>query len=215
MEDSLNWLEKNHLPDLIFMDIQLEDGTCFDIFEAMKIHTPVIFTTAYDQYALKAFKVNSVDYLLKPIDPIELKKAIDKYIQTQFAGNHFQQLESVFNHLVPKKKERFLVKSGQHFKSVPTSSINCFFIEERCNFLNCGDGKSFCVDNSLEKIGEMIDSEQFFRVNRSFIVNYSSITDVIAYSPGSLRVKIKGISDDTSVMVSRERISSFKAWMDR
>jgi DNA-binding LytR/AlgR family response regulator len=124
-------------------------------------------------------------------------------------------LESVFNHLSPKRKERFLVKSGQHFKSIPTASINCFFIEERCNFLNCGEGKSYGVDYSLEKIGEMVDSDHFYRVNRGFIVNFSAITDVIAYSPGSLRIKIKGISDDISVMVSRERISSFKGWMDR
>lgn len=213
--ESLNWLQKNLSPDLIFMDIQLEDGTCFDIFEAMKISIPVIFTTAYDQYALKAFKVNSVDYLLKPVDPGELKMALQKYVTTHFQSNNLLQLEAALKQLPKNRKERFLVKVGDHFKSIPTTDINCFYIEERCTFLNCREGKSYGIDYSLDKVEEMVNPDRFFRVNRNFIVNFSSICDVLSYSSSRLKVKLTGVDNNQLILVSRERVRGFKDWMDR
>ena len=215
VEDSLNWLQSHPSPDLIFMDVQLEDGVCFDIFETIKIKTPVIFTTAYDKYALKAFKVNSVDYLLKPIDPHELKQAIDKFKTLNFRSNGFKQLESVLNGLSIKKKERFLIKTGEHYKSVLTTDIDCFCIKERCTFIHTETGRLYGIDHSLEKIEELVDPGQFFRVNRNYIVNFASISDIISYSSSRLKVKIKGLKDDEPILVSRERVSDFKKWMDR
>ena len=135
VEQAVNWFQENPNPELIFMDIQLEDGLCFDIFENCKIDTPVIFTTAYDEYALKAFKVNSVDYLLKPIDLNELKSAIEKFTNIHQSGTDDSKLQSVIKQLQPQKKERFLIKIGEHYKSIPTSTINCFYINERCTFI--------------------------------------------------------------------------------
>jgi len=130
IESAANWLRSNSFPELIFMDIQLEDGLCFEIFEKIEIKIPVIFTTAYDEYTLKAFKVNSVDYLLKPIKPVELKNALDKYSRfhhrLDFAG-----IEMALKQLQPKQKERFLIKVGEHYKSVEIAAIDCFYVKER------------------------------------------------------------------------------------
>jgi len=215
VEDSLNWLQTNREPDLIIMDVQLEDGICFDIFEARAISVPVIFTTAYDQYALQAFKVNSIDYLLKPIDPDELKKAVEKFKTMYPQTKGFEQLKSVLSHLQAKKKERFLIRIADHYKSVLTTDIDCFFIKERCTFIHTETGRSYGIDYSLEKVEELVDPGKFFRVNRNYIINFVSITDIISYSSSRLKVKIKGLNNDEPILVSRERVSEFKRWMDR
>lgn len=215
VEGALNWLQHNPEPELIFLDVQLEDGTCFDIFESKKITAPVIFTTAYDQYALKAFKLNSIDYLLKPIDRNELKKAVEKFKTLHLQTNGFQHLETVLHQLPIKRKERFLIKIGDHYKSILTSNIDCFFINERCTFIHTENGRTYGIDYSLEKVEELVDPNQFFRVNRNYIVNFTSITDIISYSSSRLKVKIKGLDDTESILVSRERVGDFKRWMDR
>jgi DNA-binding LytR/AlgR family response regulator len=214
VEQSTNWFLQNPKPDLIFMDIQLEDGVCFEIFENNPIHTPIIFTTAYDEYTLKAFKVNSVDYLLKPIDSYELKKAIDKF-DTHYKQNDYAKFESIINQLQPNTKERFLIKIGAHYKSVQTSIINCFYIKERCNFIHVNEGKNYPIDFSLDKIEQLIDSKSFFRINRNFIINYSAIQDIIAYSSNRLKIILKKWTEKEDIIVSRERVSDFKEWMDR
>lgn len=213
VEQSINWFLKNPKADLIFMDIQLEDGICFEIFENSKIQTPIIFTTAYDEYALKAFKVNSVDYLLKPIDSEELKNAIDKfnvhYIQTDYA-----RFDSIIKQLQPKKKERFLIKIGVHYKPIQTSKINCFYIKEKCNFIHTDTGKNYPVDFSLDKIEQLIDLRMFFRVSRNFIVNLNAIDDIITYSSNRLKIILKNWTEKVDIIISRERVADFKKWME-
>jgi DNA-binding LytR/AlgR family response regulator len=215
VERATNWLFSHPTPDLIIMDIQLEDGVCFEIFENYDIKTPVIFTTAYDEYSLKAFKVNSVDYLLKPIDLEELKNAIEKFKTVHHQKLDFTRIESLINKLQPKTKERFLIKIGEHYRSIPVSRINCFFIKERCNFINVEKGKNYAIDYSLDKVEDIIDSKMFFRVNRNFIVNFLAIKDIIAYSSSRLKIILTNWEENDEILVSRERVAAFKEWMDR
>lgn len=215
VEQATNWLLNNPHPDLIFMDIQLEDGICFEIFENCTIKTPVIFTTAYDEYSLKAFKVNSVDYLLKPLVLVELKNAIDKFKVVHHQKVDFTKIESFINQLQPKTKERFLIKIGEHFRSIQVSRINCFYIKDRCNFINVDKGKNYAIDYSLDKVESMIDSKMFFRVNRNYIINFLSIQDIIAYSTSRLKVILTYRDENDEILVSRERVAEFKEWMDR
>lgn len=215
VEKATNWLLSHTTPDLIFMDIQLEDGVCFEIFENYDIKTPVIFTTAYDEYSLKAFKVNSVDYLLKPIVLEELKNAIEKFKTVHHQKVDFTRIESFLNKLHPKTKERFLIKIGEHYRSIPVSRINCFFIKERCNFINVDKGKNYAIDYSLDKVEDLIDSKIFFRVNRNFIINFMAIQDIIAYSSSRLKILLTNWEENDEILVSRERVTEFKEWMDR
>jgi len=215
VEKSINWFHKHPEPDLIFMDIQLEDGLSFDIFENCRIDIPVIFTTAYNEYALKAFKVNSVDYLLKPIDRNELKNAIDKFTIIHQSRTDYSKLESVIKQLQPQQKERFLVKVGEYYKSVPISTIQCFYINERCTFLFTDSAKSYPLDYSLDKIEQLIDSKSFFRINRDFIVNFYAIRDMIAHSSSRLKIILADWTEKEEIVVSRERVADFKKWIDR
>lgn len=215
VEQSVNWLVGNKSPELIFMDIQLEDGLCFEIFEKVRIEAPVIFTTAYNEYALKAFKVNSIDYLLKPIDPAELRSAIDKFNSIHRAKQHYARYESVIRQFPLRSKERFLIKIGEHYKSVPTTDIACFYILERSVFLLTCSGKSYPVDYSLDKIEQLVDPGLFFRVNRNFIVNYYAVQDMIAYSSSRIKIVLANRIGQEDILVSRERVPGFKQWMDR
>jgi DNA-binding LytR/AlgR family response regulator len=215
VERATNWLLSNPHPELIFMDIQLEDGICFEIFENCVIKTPVIFTTAYDDYSLKAFKVNSVDYLLKPIVLDELKNAIEKFKTVHHQKVDFTKIKSFINQLQPKTKERFLIKVGEHYRSIPVSRINCFFIKERCNFIDVDKGKNYSIDYSLDKVEDLIDSKIFFRVNRNFIINFFAIQDIIIYSSSRLKIMLTNWEENDEILVSRERVAEFKEWMDR
>lgn len=215
VEQTINWLREHDGPDLIFMDIQLEDGLCFDVFESYKIDVPVIFTTAYDEYALKAFKVNSVDYLLKPIEINELRNAICKFNNIHSTKTAYSLLESVIKQLQPPQKERFLVRIGEHYKSIPTSNIYCFYISERCTFLFTDTAKNYALDYSLDQIEQLVDSKLFFRVNRNFIVNFYAIRDMIAYSASRLKILLTDWTEKDEIIVSRERVADFKKWMNR
>lgn len=215
VEQSINWIIKNPAPDLILMDIQLEDGICFEIFERINIKTPVIFTTAYDEYTLKAFKVNSIDYLLKPISFDELKNAMEKFNQLNGYKADFTKLEAALNQLHSKTKERFFIKIGEHYKSVLTANIQCFYIRERCIFILTDSGKSYPVDYSLDRVEQLVDSQIFFRVNRNYIINFSAIRDIIAYSSNRLKIILANGNHEEDILVSRERVSEFKEWMDR
>ena len=215
IEQTINWLAVHPGPELIFMDIQLEDGISFEIFETCKIQTPVIFTTAYDEYALKAFKVNSIDYLLKPIAPDDLKTALDKFNVLHRQQANYSRLESIISQLQPKTKERFLIKIGEHYRSVQTLSIHCFFIMERNTFIQTDTGKTYPIDYSLDRIEQLVDPGQFFRINRNFIVNFSAIQDILIYSSGRLKIILNGWTEKEDILVSRERVTEFKKWMDR
>lgn len=215
IEHAINWLAGNPAPELIFMDIQLEDGICFEIFETYKIQTPVIFTTAYDEYALKAFKVNSVDYLLKPIAPDALQVALKKFNAFHQQQANYSRIESIITQLQLQTKERFLIKVGEHYKSIQTSSISSFFIMGRSTFIRTDTGKSYAIDHSLDKIEQLVDPKLFFRVNRNFIVNFSAIQDILVYSSNRLKIILNAGKEKDDILVSRERVAEFKGWMDR
>ena len=215
IEQTINWLAVHPGPELIFMDIQLEDGISFEIFETCKIQTPVIFTTAYDEYTLKAFKVNSIAYLLKPIAPDDLKAALDKFNVLHRQQANYSRLESIISQLHPKTKERFIIKIGEAYRSVQTLPIHCFFIMERNTFIQTDTGKTYPIDYSLDKIEQLVDPGQFFRINRNFIVNFSAIQDILIYSSGRLKIILNGWTEKEDILVSRERVTEFKEWMDR
>ena len=215
VEQAINWFLRNPAPDLIFMDIQLEDGLCFEIFESCKIEAPMIFTTAYDEYALQAFKVNSVDYLLKPIVPEELKRAIDKFKAIHYPKVGDIAMSTIIRQLQPQTKERFLIKIGEYYKSVQTSAVHCFYIKNRYCSILINTGKSYPVEYSLDKLEDLLDSKMFFRINRNMIINFSAIADIVAYSTNRLKIVIAGWAEKEDIVVSRERVQEFKNWLDR
>lgn len=213
ISESVNWLENNSDYDLIFMDIQLTDGLSFEIFNRTKISKPVIFATAFDEYAVDAFKVNSVDYVLKPITFTDVSKAMAK----------LKSMESIFSSekvaevakLVEKKKikDRFLVKLGNHIHSIKTDEIALFYAEGRTVYLVTNANKKYILDFKLEDLNAVLNQAEFFRVNRSFIVNINSIDDVIVYSNSRLKV-IPKVTTDKEIVVSREKVSAFKIWFE-
>ncbi|MCK5281757.1 MAG: response regulator transcription factor [Cyclobacteriaceae bacterium] len=213
--DSINWLNENEKPDLIFMDIQLDDGICFEIFDSVKIETPIIFTTAYDEYAIKAFQVNSVDYLLKPIEEQALSKALGKY-KSIYQVNQFQndKLNILYDQIIQNYKTRFFVKIGNHFHSVSVDEIQCFLIQERGTFLRTFNGKKYDLDYSLDQLQKLVDPNKFFRINRNYFIHIDSIQDIYGYSSNRLGVKLKML-DHLDMIVSREKVADFKKWLDR
>lgn len=215
VEKAVNFLINPSSVELIFMDIQLEDGICFEIFKKTTVNIPIIFTTAFDEYTLKAFKQNSIDYLLKPIKKDELKSAIDKYKNIHHKVS-IQTLQKAINDLNPNVyKERFLIKVGEHYKSIDIKSISYFFIKQSYTFLNSEDNRSYGIDYSLDKIENLINPKDFFRVNRNFIIRYNAIENILVYSSSRLKIEIKGNKDTEEIIVSRERVNDFKEWMDR
>lgn len=214
VEESVNWFQNNQDPDLILMDIELDDGNCFEIFESVKINTPIIFTTAYDEYAIKAFKVNSIDYLLKPIEEELLRAAIIKYKGLHKSISN-DKVQFLLNELLKSHKTRFLVKIGNHFKSIPVIDIACFYIHERSTFLRTFVGKNYGIDYSMEQLEKIIDPKLFFRINRNFIVNINSITDFYSYSGSRYLLKLINQEKDDEIIISRNRITDFKVWIDR
>jgi DNA-binding LytR/AlgR family response regulator len=212
VDDAVNWFSQNPKPDLIFMDIQLDDGISFEIFDAIKIDCPVIFTTAYNEYAIRAFKVNSVDYLLKPIEQEALEMAIQKF--KKLFAEHFdfeEKIAKVFGQISAKYKSRFFVKVGIRYQSIPVENICCFFVEERNTFLKTKQDKTYDLDYSLEHLQNILDPSLFFRINRNYLVSINYIDDIIGYSTNRLKLKM----GKTELIVSREKVAEFKFWMDR
>jgi DNA-binding LytR/AlgR family response regulator len=217
VEAAIDLLQSDHSSDLIFMDIQLDDGLCFEIFETINVETPVIFTTAYDEYTLKAFKVNSVDYLLKPVDEESLKKAYEKYKKHYFAEKDpfrrdFRQLIKEFSN---QYKSRFLIRTGEKYRSVPTGEISHFMITERSVFLCDQQGRDYGVDYSLDQLNVLLDPRKFFRINRECIVNIDSIELMYSYSSSRLQLTLKNREKSELFVVSREKVAEFKKWIDR
>jgi len=215
VESTLNWFQHNPSPELVFMDIQLDDGLCFEVFETIKPDIPVIFTTAYDEYMLSAFKVNSVDYLLKPIEETPLRNAIEK-----FKSIHYQKFISnvLLTQLFKEKtgyKSRFLIKVGEHYRSIQTSEISCFYILERATFIKTFSDKEFSVDYSLDYLQKMIDPDKFFRINRNCILNINAVSDILHYSSSRLKIKINGEKPIYDLIVSKDKVSEFKKWIDK
>jgi two-component system response regulator LytT len=220
VEEALAWFDNSPLPDLIFLDIQLSDGLSFEIFNHINITCPVIFTTAYEEYAIKAFKVNSIDYLLKPIGIDDLKNAINKFtsFNYSFTDNYDQTLnykvDHVMNLLTNNYKSRFVVNAGMHIRSVEVEKINLFYSLEKSTFLLDNTGKSYDIDYSLEQIEKLTDPKQFFRVSRKYIINIKAIADIISYTSSRLKLKI-ACSKDDDILVSRSRLAEFRRWLER
>ena len=215
---AVEWFSQNSAPDLVFMDIQLADGLSFEIFEQVKVPCPVIFTTAYEEYAVKAFKVNSVDYLLKPIAFDELKSAFQKFGNQVRKEEEVQPitldlLNKVREMLRKQYKTRFIIKVGEHLKSIPVEDIQFFYSLDKATFLCTSDFKTYIVDYSLDRISEMVDEHRFFRINRKYILSNQSIADIVFYSNSRLKIKLKK-PDEESIIVSRDKVAAFKEWLD-
>ena len=213
ISEAVNWLENNSEYDVVFMDIQLTDGLSFEIFNQTKINKPVIFTTAFDEYAVDAFKVNSVDYVLKPITFTDISKAMSKLkmMQTIFSSEKVMDVAK----MVEKKKikDRFLVRLGNHIHSIKTDETGLFYAEGRTVYLVTNANRKYILDFKLEDLNDVLNPTEFFRVNRSFIVNINSIADVIVYSNSRLKV-IPKVTTDKEIIVSREKVSAFKTWFE-
>ncbi len=216
---TVNWLEENEAPDLIFLDIQLADGLSFEIFEKTDVPAPVIFTTAFDEYAIQAFKVNSIDYLLKPIDPEELQSAIDKFnrqygikqdIQPRF---DLSAIEKAMQMMTRQYKERFVVKIGEHIKTVNTTDALYFFSESKATYLQTAN-KRFIIDYTLEQLESLVDPDRFYRINRKFLVTLDAVKNIVSYTNSRLRLILKD-NDTMDAVVSRDRVQDFKKWLDR
>ncbi|MBN2087112.1 response regulator transcription factor [Candidatus Peregrinibacteria bacterium] len=214
VKNAVIWLNNNETPDLIFMDIQLSDGLSFEIFEQTIVKAPVIFTTAYDEYALKAFKVNSIDYLLKPIDQSELDQAIDKYKESNTLKEIPSQVfDNILHSLTKKYKSKFVIKVGEHIKVFTIEDVQCFYSMEKYTFLQNNEGRDYAISYSLDQVEDLIDPAKFFRINRKFLVSFSAITTIVNYSNSRLRIKLKS-NESEDLIVSREKVQDFKQWLE-
>lgn len=217
VKKSVSWL-KDHRADLILMDIQLADGISFEIFEQCKIQDPVIFVTAYDAYALRAFKVNGVDYILKPVDREELGVALGKVRSrkpTTESGSSemLANVSAALQTLMKKYKTRFVVKVGEHLKTVDVQNVRFFYTHDKATFCVTDDQRTTILDFTMDQLEGLLDPAQFFRINRKYIVRASAIQDIISYTNSRLRLVLKG-STDNDIVVARERVQEFRDWLD-
>jgi len=216
VSEATSWLSVNR-PDLIFLDIQLSDGLSFSIFENVTTDAPIIFTTAYDQYAIKAFKLNSIDYLLKPVRKSELADSLEKYKRLKPAASFdFEELLRQIHPAEASYKKRFLVQYGQKIKKVETEEIAYFYAMEKSVFLTTGGGQTYPVDYTLEKLQEILNPEDFFRINRKLLIHFKSIKNMVPYSRSRIKIDLDPPGPKTiDPLVSIERSSEFKNWMDK
>jgi len=217
VKNSIEWFNDNAPPDLIFMDIQLADGLSFEVFEKTIVTSPVIFTTAFEEYTLRAFKVNSIDYLLKPIDYSDLKSAIEKFKNSPFNQNVYRYPQEVFDRVLKsftkEYKSKFVIKVGEHIKMIPVDEVCCFYSVEKATFLQTTGNRSYAINHSLDQLIDLLDPAKFFRVNRQYIVAFSSIKDILQYTSSRLRLKILN-NEDKEIIVSREKVQDFKSWLE-
>jgi two-component system, LytTR family, response regulator len=217
--DSVAWLQQHQNDiELIFMDIQLTDGKSFEIFEQVTIDKPIIFTTAFDEYAIEAFKVNSIDYLLKPITFDDLSQAMTKLegFKKNLNANKEQSfdLKNALTLLQQKTyKTRFMVKLGEHIRSLVVTDIAFFYAEGRDVYLVTNEKRKFIIDYKLEELDDLLDPTLFYRVNRSFIMNINAIKDVVVYSSSRLKIT-PTLEFDKEIIVSREKVAPFKEWFN-
>lgn len=209
------WFRDNSPPDLIFLDIQLNDGTCFDVLKALENSPPVIFTTAFHEYAMKAFKYNSIDYLLKPIDKDELLQAIQKFRNlnteiTEFQELDYEKMNKIINY---DHKKRFLVKLGDNYQNVDVNEIGFFHYEDGTTYLIAENGRKLPLDYSLDQLEEILNPFDFFRVNRQYLVRVNAIKQINSYFNSRLMLRLAP-DPLADVIVSRDRVPDFKRWMD-
>lgn len=218
VEESIAWFQANEHPEVIFLDIQLSDGLSFEIFDKIDIKSAIIFTTAYDEYALQAFKLNSIDYLLKPIDEDELHAALKQYkSQRGEAKNvqlNFEDIKKLLTNPVEREyKKRFTVKIGQHLRMIPVDEIECFYSENKGTYAHTFEGRNYLLDTTLEQLQSELEPQVFFRINRKFYVNINAIKDIISYTNSRLQIKLNSYKEQ-DVIVARERVKDFKLWLE-
>ena len=217
VEESLLWFQSNPHPDLIFLDIQLSDGLSFEIFEKIDIKSAVIFTTAYDEYALRAFKLNSIDYLLKPIDEEELATAISKF-ENQFQVNRVSNIDfeaikrMLVNPISKEYRKRFSVKIGQQIKVIDVAEIECLYSENKGTYIHTFDNRDYLIDSSLEVVEAELNPNDFFRISRKYIIPLQSVKEIQVYSNSRLKISLPTYKED-EVIVARERVTDFKNWL--
>lgn len=209
------WFDQNTLPDLIFLDIQLNDGYGFDILDSLKAHPPVIFTTAYNQYAIRGFKYNGLDYLLKPIDKRDLEQALSKFkrMETPVQTQQMSAMESLRDMMTKTYKKRFMIKVGNQFNTFKVSDIAYFKSDGGLIFLHSHKGQRYPVEYSLDQLEAILDPVQFFRINRKFIVTVDAVAEIHTYFNSRLLLRLEP-NQTQQVIVSRERTTNFKRWLD-
>ncbi|WP_373552136.1 LytR/AlgR family response regulator transcription factor [Haliscomenobacter sp.] len=215
--EAVKWFAQNPAPELILMDIHLADGLSFDIFQSIQIQSMVIFTTAYDQYAIRAFKVNSIDYLLKPIDALELKSALDKYDQMrgQTASFDYSMLNGMLDSLKNRNyRERFLVKFGNAFTYIQAQEMRFCYAEDSLVFTRLADGKKYSLDHTLEQLEQLLNPTHFFRINRKILLHIEAVDKIHPYFNNRLKLELQP-SPGFEIVVSRERVQDFKNWIDQ
>ena len=215
VKKSVSEFQKGIKADVVFVDVHLADGLSFEIFQKIQIDTPVIFTTAFDEYAIKAFKLNSVDYLLKPIGAEDLRVAIDKLKKfTQSHASIVQDIANAYQNLNKQYKNRFMVKMGDSIVSVKTEDVLHFIAEDGITLLVTANAKRYPVDYTLDQLAELVSPEQFFRINRKVLISINAVQKVSSYFNSRLKIN-SDMLDDESAIVSRERVTEFKAWLDK
>lgn len=216
--ESISWFSEHPHPDLIFLDIQLSDGLSFEIFDTVAVKSPIIFTTAYDEYALQAFKLNSIDYLLKPIDEEELDLALKKFRERSPSSRPVQMdfediRKLLMNPLEREYKKRFTARVGPHIKIINADEVECFFSENKGTYAATTEGRTYLLDTTLEQLEKELEPETFFRVSRKFCVHIDHIADIIAYTNSRLKIKLNRFREQ-EIIVSRERVRDFKLWLE-
>jgi two-component system, LytTR family, response regulator LytT len=217
VEEALDWFQHNMHPDLIFLDIQLSDGLSFEIFEQIDIKSAIIFTTAYDEYALRAFKLNSIDYLLKPIDEDELEIAVSKF-KNQVQKNSISTLDldmikqMILGNERKEFKQRFSVKIGTQLKVISVDEIECFYSENKGTYLHTFENRNYLLDTTLEQVEEELNPKDFYRVSRKFLIPMKAIKEIQVYSNSRLKLILPSYKEE-EVIVSREKVSDFKSWI--
>ncbi len=219
VKSSVQWFQQHEKPDLAFMDIQLADGLSFEIFDQVRLDCPVIFLTAYQEYAIKAFKVNSVDYLLKPVSENEMRMALTKYKQYFSLSQgppviEKELLDSIRQMISSPYKSRFMVKVGDRIRSVDVKDILYFFSLQKGTFMHTAENRNYVIDFTLDALTDLLDPAHFHRINRQYIISHSAISELITLSGSKLKVTLLH-SDDKEIYISRERIHPFKQWLDR
>lgn len=214
VRDAVEFLSHNHAVELIFSDVQLADGLCFEIYKQVEVTCPIIFTTAYDHYAMEAFKTNGIDYLLKPIDEDSLGKAIEK--AKRFSPSQTLEKLLALTGIQPVKqhKSRFMVRVGDKIKTIPVEEITSFYSLEKATWLHTRNNRNYNIDFTLDQLEDMLDPTGFFRINRRYIVSPDACNNITAWSNSRLKMHIDGI-DDNDIIVARERVQEFREWLDQ
>lgn len=214
VRESVEFLSRGHEPELIFSDIQLADGLSFEIFTKVKVACPIIFTTAWDHYAIEAFNTNGIDYLLKPVEEIRLIKAIEK-ARLFSPLPLFEKIMALAGSKPAKSyKSRFLVKVGEKIKTFPVEEITTFYSLEKATYLLTRENRSYSIDFALDQLENILDPERYFRINRKYIVSLETCSNITAWSNSRLKLRIEGI-EDQEIIVARERVQEFREWLDR